>query len=47
MKTVVVVEGIYDNLQPMDLGLQMISASELKTKLISRQSAWTHGGKAD
>jgi len=45
MKTIVVVEAIYDQLLPADTGLQMISASELKTKLVSRQNAWTHGGK--
>lgn len=45
LKTIVVVEAIYDKLLPMDTGLQMISASELKTKLVSRQNAWTRGGK--
>ena len=46
MNTVVVVEALYDKLLSFDTGLQMVSASELKTKLLSRQNAWKHGGKA-
>lgn len=48
MESIVVVEAKYDDLISTDTGLQMLSASELKTKLVSRQNAWFHGGrKAD
>jgi len=46
LNTIVVVEAAYDSLLSLDTGLQMISASELKTKLVSRERAWHLGGKA-
>ena len=47
LETIVVVEAIYENLSDTDTGMQMISASELRTKLVSRQNAWTFGGKKE
>lgn len=45
MKTIAVVEARYDSLLSLDTGTAMLSASELKTKLVSRQNILSHNGQ--
>lgn len=45
LKTIVVVEALYEKLADLDTAITYVSASELKTKLVSRQNAWIRGGK--
>ena len=47
LKTVTVTENKYDFLDMLDTGYYAVSASEMKTKISSRQSVQVKGGNAD
>jgi len=47
LKTVTVTENKYDFLDMLDTGYYPVSASEMKTKISSRQAVQVKGGNAD